>query len=340
MSFLRRTEYISSYTSKSRFDSTTSKSLIDKTGNRVRRSGYNVDTESPEAIKNQVEKSFQIAANTLKNPTQVRHPSKRNLKLVDAYPLLPDHDAFTDAGGYVTIKFLTNPVPPANVYDIRLENSLLKPVETSEEEELAKQQAREAWERDPERNPLPDDTIEYEFFMTEDAEEALRFKRKFDALDPEKDDEGLYTQKNEAGEGCFRFRRVRAYESAAHSGSVNEKYDEEVAIAIHDGIDGLRQKGAYYYPIVQRTSIRPQRAKNINKNKMRFTNQDDEIKTTTDFVDMRVEDPDSAMQGERDIFRELPFGREPEDEADGEQAAKETGSSQTAGGGDDDEDAD
>jgi RNA polymerase II-associated factor 1 len=305
VSFLRRTEYISSYTSKSRFESTTSRSLIDNTGNRTKRAPGSIDKESPEYIKNQAEKSFQIAANYLKNPTQIRHPnpSKRNVKLLNANPLLPDLDSFPDAGGYVTIKFMTNPVPPSTTYDIRLENSLLKPMDVTEEEEAAKAAAAELYNKDPERYPPPDNTIEYEFFMTETPSEAL---------DPEKDSEEIYTQKNGAGDGCIRFKRVRAYESAFATGSAAEKY-EEVIIAVHDGKDGLRQKGAYYYPIVQKSGIRPQRQKNIDKRR-RFAQE--EPKRQTDFLDMRVDEPFEDLKGQREVYRTEPFGREVEEEAE------------------------
>ena len=310
VSFLRRTEYISSYTSKSRFESTTSRSLIDNTGNRAKRAPGNVDKESPEYIKSQAVKSFQIAANYLKNPNQVRHPTKRNVKLLDANPLLPDLDSFPDAGGYVTIKFMTNPVPPSTTYDIRLENSLLKPMDVTEEEEAAKAAAAELYNKDPEHYPPPDNTIEYEFFMTDTQSEALAFKRKFDALDPEKDSEEIYTQKNGAGDGCIRFKRVRAYESAFATGSAAEKY-EEVIIAVHDGKDGLRQKGAYYYPIVQKSGIRPQRQKNIDARR-RFAQE--EPKRQTDFLDMRVDEPFEDLKGQRDVYRTEPFGHEVEEE--------------------------
>ncbi|KAF4630037.1 hypothetical protein G7Y89_g8105 [Cudoniella acicularis] len=322
VSFLRRTEYISSYTSKSRFESTTSKSLIDNVGNRKKRPVQSIDKESPEYIKTQVESSFTIAAQNLKNRNQVRHPTKRNLQLVDAYPLLPDLDAFPDAGGYVTIKFLTNPVPPSSTYDIRVENSLLNPVQASEEEEQARQIAREAYEEDPERNPPPDDTIEYEFFMTETPSAAKSFKRKFDVLDPEHEDDELYTDKNGAGAGCFKFKRIRAYESASQTGNVINKYDNEVVIALHDGKDGLHQKGAYYYPIVQQTSIRPQRKKNIDKKMGRGVYNEEE--QATDFMEMRVEDPDEEMKNGRNVFREFPFGpdNDEEEDADGGQSGR------------------
>jgi RNA polymerase II-associated factor 1 len=334
VSFLRRTEYISSHTSKSRFESSTSRSLIGNTGNRSRQPAVNVDKESPEYIRSEVEKSFEIATSNLKEGKSMRHPTNRNLKLQASYPLIPDLDAFPDAGGYITIKFLTNPVPPSSTYDIRLENSLLRPVPPSDEEQLAKEAAREAYELDPERNPPPDESIEYEFFLTETPEQALKFKRKFDVLDPEKDDEELYTSFNESGNGCFRFKRVRPYESASQIGSVLDKYDDEVMIALHDGSDGLHQRAAYYYPIVQRTSIRPQRTKNIHKHRLGFVDQDRDDKAT-DFVDMRVESPTDDMQAGRDVYRENPYGKEDQQEDEDGEANERENEQHTLPGQDD-----
>jgi RNA polymerase II-associated factor 1 len=310
VSFLRRTEYISSYTSKSRFESTTSRSLIGNVGSRSKKAVQDIDKESPEYIKAQVEKSFEVTAKALQT-RNVQHPSKRNLKLVDAYPLFPDLYSFPEAGGYVTIKFTTNPVPPSTSYDTRLESSLLMPMPPSEEEELAKQAAKEAYERDPERNPPPNDTIEYEFFMNESASEGHKFKRKFDTLDSDNEDEDLYTHKNEKGEGCFRFKRIRAYESQVASGSQAGKYDDEVVIAIHDGNDGLRSKGAYYYPLVQKISIRPQRQKNIDLKRHGLApSQDDPTKGQVDFVDLRIEEADETTKKERESFALYPLGKE------------------------------
>jgi RNA polymerase II-associated factor 1 len=268
-----------------------------------------------------VEKSFQIAASNVKNPTQVRHPTNPNLKVVSAHELLPDLDAFPDAGGYITIKFLTNPVPPSTTYDVRLETALLKPVPPTDEEQEAKDKAREAHERDPDRVPAPEESIDYELFLTETPEEALTFKRKFDMFDPEKDDEELYPNKNGAANGCFRFKRIRAYESAHQTGSILDKYDDEVMIVVHDGSDGLRQKAAYYYPIVQKTAIRPQRTKNIQKNKMGLANADDD--KITDFVDMRIEEPDQQMVAARDVYRTYPYGKDEPEPAEEDAVAEE-----------------
>lgn len=269
-----------------------------------------------------MEKSFVTAAQNLKDRSRVRHPTKRNLKLVEAYPLLPDLNAFPDAGGYLSIKFLTNPVAPSSTYDNRLEHSILRPIPPSEAEEAAKEEARELHERDPERYPPPDESMEYEFFLPETAEEAINFKRKFDVLDSEKDDDDLYTHTTAQGTKCFRFKRVRAYESATQVGSALDKYDDEVVIAVHDGSDGLHKKAAYYYPILQRTSIRPQRTKNIMKNRPGFAvNAADEEAKITDWVDMQVEEPTEEMKSQRDVFKEYPYGKPEEETNEGAEDA-------------------
>lgn len=322
---MRRTEYISSHQSKSRFDSTTSKSLINNTGGRFRNPVVNVDKDSVQYVKEQVEKGFQSAASLLNDPARVRHPSKRNVKLLSSTPLIPDLDGFPpDAGGYVSVKFLTNPVPSSSTYDVRLENSLLRPMVLSNAETRERELAKEAYERDPERNPPPDSVVDYEFFVTETAEQALKFKRKFDVLDPDRDDESLVTNKTADGEPYFKFKRVRAYETATLT-NVPDKYDDEVMIVVHDGSDGLRQKAAYYYPILQKMAIRPQRSKNINKNKMLYSASQaqghEEVEEITDFIHLAVEDVTEELAESAARFKRNPLGEEAQEEAEEEQRA-------------------
>ena len=306
VSFLRRTEYISSHSTKSRFDTATPRTVNDTSGPRFRRPATNVDKESPEYIKKRVVKSFETAASNLKAGKAIRHPTNPNLKLAASYPLIPDLDAFPDAGGYITIKFLTNPVPPSTTYDVRLQNSLFRPVPPSEEDQAVKDAIREAYALDPEHNPAPDDSMEYEFFLAETPEQAALFKRKFDVLDPEKDDDELYSRTNDAGDKCFRFKKIRPYESASQIGRAEGKYDDEILIAVHDGSDGHHQRAAYYYPLLQRASIRPQRTKNIHKHRIGLIDQDDGRET--DFLDVQVEDQTEEQRVNCEVFRDHPYG--------------------------------
>ncbi|KAJ8064554.1 hypothetical protein OCU04_006884 [Sclerotinia nivalis] len=336
VSFLRRTEYISSgYSSKARMDGTTStKGLVD-TRKPKPVQDLSADRESPTYIKSQVEKSFEIAAANLKDRTRVRHPTKRNVKLVDAVPLLPDLDSFPDAGGYVLLKFLTNPVPPSNTYDTRVESSVLQPIDPSEAELELKEAARQAHELDPHNNPAPDDSIQYQMFMSETVTDAKNIKRKWDVLDPEHDDKDLYSRiDEETGKGSFRLKRLRAYETAVTDGGTDRKYDEVVVIAMHDGTDGLRQKAAHYYPVVQRNSIRPQRTKNIQKGKGIIGNEEEEI---TDFVDLSIVDVGPETKQVMDSFKTAPYGEDHEDVAEKEVAEPEDALSEADAEGEDDE---
>lgn len=307
VSFLRRTEYISSHTSRSRFDSTTSKTLVSNTGPRVKKLPINIDKESPEYIKQQVDRSFQTAALNLMDPNRVKHPYKRNVRLIESFPILPDLSAFPDAGGYVSVKFQTNPVPPSNVYDIRLDSGLLRPLQPSDEKVRAREDAIAAYERDPERNPFPEPEQDYEFYLMDTVNDAANFKRKYDMMNPDKDDDDLYTHQNEAMYKCFRFKRIRAYETAATAGSQETKYDEEIVISVNDGTDGIHQRAAYYYPLIQRSTIRPQRKKNIDRQRYGFADQGDEDADMIDIVDVTIRDADENETRERNIWIDSPY---------------------------------
>lgn len=280
----------------------------------------NADRESPEAIKKAAEQSFTIASNILKNPREVRHPSgKSNIKLLAAYPLLPDLETINDVGGYVSVKYMSNPVPPSNTYDIRLDASVLKPIELSEEEEAARTQAREDHERDPTSFPPPDLSMNFNFFMPETPSDAINFKRKFDAMDPEKDSDELCNARTKDGLPTMRLKHVRPYESASGtSGAQEGKYDDEVVIAVHDGTDGLHEKAAYYYPIMQKIVIKPQRNRNIHSRKMQFApgaakeSADDQL----DYMDVFVVEPDEEMKMSREVYKTMPYG--PVDDVDAE----------------------
>ena len=93
--------------------------------------------DSPQAIKRKIDRGFELAEEERKNYKRVKHPSKRNVELVDATPLLPDLESFPDSGAFVTIKFATNPVQSSTEYDKRLLASLFRPINRTQAEEEA-----------------------------------------------------------------------------------------------------------------------------------------------------------------------------------------------------------
>lgn len=274
-----------------------------------------MDKESPEYILAAVQRSFEIAAANVANPLRLRHPTKRNVKLVSSHPMIPDLNALNDAGGYITIKFQNNPVPPSKTYDIRLESGMLRPFVSSEAATAAHEKAVAAHERDPSRNPHPGPNQDYEFFLPETTADAVKFKRKVDVYDLEsKDNDDMYTYTNQSGEKCFRFKRVRAYETSQETQIQGaDRWNSEVAIAVNDGSDGVHQRAAYLYPLVLSTKIRPQRSKNIDRQRFGGEAEEEDV---VDFLDVMVREPDEGEIAARRKWAEFPNGDGEESEGE------------------------
>ncbi|KAI1658224.1 Paf1-domain-containing protein [Daldinia decipiens] len=315
VSFLRRTEYISSVTTK-RHDGGALRSNNPAPKRPLKRPSPERDVDSPAHIKKKIDQGFAIAAANLKDKSRVKHPSKRNLKLVDAYPLVPDLEAFPDSGAYVTFKFTHNPLPATRVYDKRLLNGILKPISKTEAEEAAFAMAMQAHERDPQHVPKPQNLMDYDFFLNDNLEASERFRQKFDIENPDHDDDSLYTHKSN-GKPNFLFPRVRTYETAQELELNNQtKYDEEVVLAFNDD-EAIDQKAAFYYPVMQRSVIKPQRNKNIARTIGLIPADLNIEERNVDQLDVVVEDPSDDIRAWMSLYRDHPYGRE--DEGEGEE---------------------
>jgi RNA polymerase II-associated factor 1 len=270
------------------------------------------DKGSPAYIKRKIEKSFDTAALHLKDRSRVKHPSKPNLRLVDAYPMLPDLDAFPDSGAYVTVKFTHNPIPSSSTYDTRLLSGIFKPIERTESEEQAYEAAVAAHARDPDHYPRPDNKMNYEFFLASDTKAADLFRRRFDVDNPDRDSRDLYPRRpNGEPFDCFQFRRVRAYETAHETELDHEsKYDQELILAFNND-ESRGQRGLYYYPVMQRSTIRSQRTKNIARTVVGLQTDEEQ---TIDQLDVTVDEPGENLKREMTKYREHPFGFQDDEE--------------------------
>ena len=319
VSFLRRTEYISSLGTKRVEASSSPRALLNTTKKVVRRSPEPA-ADSPRVIKRKIERSFDLAEEELKNHKRVKHPSKNNVELVDATPLIPDLDAFPDSGAFVTIKFAVNPVSSSSEYDKRLLTSLFKPIDRTEVEEEAYEAALEAHIQDPVHVPKPQNFMNYEFFLPHNKATATNFRRKFDVDDPNREDESLYTHETDTG-GCFQFNRVRGYETAQETELDHlTKYSNEILLASNDDETYPRQKAVYYYPVLQKSTIRPQRMKNI----ARTIGVADEDEKIVERMDVTVQDPNERMLAAMRKYKKYPFGWDEEEaEEDGQREDRE-----------------
>ncbi|KAF9874154.1 hypothetical protein CkaCkLH20_08526 [Colletotrichum karsti] len=322
VSFLRRTEYISSVMPRKGGAGAAGAFINPKLKRPEKRRSPEPDKDSPAAIRRKIEKSFESAERFISNPSRHRHPSKPNVSLVSSYPLLPDPDALPDSGAYVTVKLLTNPIASGNKYDRRLLSGLLRPLDRSADENEAYQAALEAHERDPARFPKPKNLMDYSFFLPATTKTGDNFRAKFDPENPDHDDDALYTNKSQGSDGFFTFHRLRAYETTKEVElDHNTKYDEELILAFNDEPSAGKQKAAYYYPVIQRTTIRPQRAKNI----ARTITQEEDVQAVSE-VEVSICDPKGTTRENMKRYREKPIGFvEEEQEQEQEQAAEGNG---------------
>ncbi|KAF3036037.1 hypothetical protein E8E12_003249 [Didymella heteroderae] len=288
-SFLRRTEYItSSTTGGSKFESSNSSNTM-----RVRRKRKLQDTsvDDPLNISRHILKGFnlaypadayngqdsaeniraaEISAEERQAWNKPKNPRNPNLRLLDSYPLLPDWDAMTDTGAYMMFKYMAAPVnDPLNpAYDPRLDVALLRPAGQSIKDQELYQQEKEAQKEDP-TAPAPTSRFHFEFFLPGSRDRVHDIQRNLSTNDPNAEDI-VFDGEGEDDEGrprkFFKYDNIRTYETSQQV-SCEDVYGDVVALAMHDPEkhrqDSLRstklQKAAYFYPIIQKTSIRPRR---------------------------------------------------------------------------------
>jgi RNA polymerase II-associated factor 1 len=291
ISFLRRTEYSTSHTAGGmRFESSSSSNTMRI---RKKRRGGDTSVDDPINITRHILKGFNIAypADAYNGPDSAenlraaettpqeraawnapKNPRNPSLKLLDSYPLLPDWDATPDTGAYMVFKYMAppinNPLDPS--YDPRLDVALLRPAgQTIKDQEIYFKEL-EANKADP-SHPVPVMRYQFEFFLPPSRAKISGIKRNFSTNDP---DDPAYVdfdtaEPDEDGSirKSFKFENVRTYETSTQVGDAVDHYGDVVALALHDPErhreDRLRQdrlqKAAYFYPVIQKTSIRPRR---------------------------------------------------------------------------------
>lgn len=289
VSFLRRTEYISSNQGQGRFESSTSHDLLRLRNDPKRKRKPEAENkQDPNTMLRYVVKGFDVAyphdarkgpdskednkvkgaaitdadAKAWANP---KHPTHPGLHLLDSYPVLPDLDAVQERSlAFIVMRFNSNPSGMTDKYDPCLDVAMLKPINQNEERHEDRMAAYEA-----DLNlakPAPE--YDYELYMPENRQYVHGMKRKFDVRDPDNDDPSLYSHDEADGSKSFRYNKIRTYETYQQAGDSENHYGDTVALALHDpdldvgatsGTAKRLKKGAYFYPIMQRTNIRQKR---------------------------------------------------------------------------------
>ncbi|KAJ2905210.1 RNA polymerase II-associated [Zalerion maritima] len=298
VSFLRRTEYTAAMNTRK----SAANPFMPQPKRQApkKRASPEPVRDSPAYIKRKIDESF-VAAKRFRDG-HFKHPSRKTAKLQGSMPLLPDLEAFPDSGAYVTIKFANNPVPKSTVYDSRMAAGILRPLERTEDEEAAYEAALADWEESGRRGPQPPLSTNYDFYLADGPSTASNFHKKLDLSNPDRDDDELYTNRNASSGGVFSYKRLRAYETAKETELDHQtKYNEELLFTLAENPDG-RGQVAYYLPVMQRTTLQAQRAKNI----ARTVGMRDEQDNVIDQLDIRIDEPTQDMLDAIQLYKDNP----------------------------------
>lgn len=327
VSFLRRTQYISASTrapdtlrtAPARF-----KPRQDKT---------KASRDDPVYIKKYIQKGFDIAYPQSKHtgedtPSRIKghapskeeadawahpiHPGNPKLKPVGFYPLLPDLQGFPDPGGFVQFKFDKAPVQAVfGKRDQRMDVGILFP--SAPEERVCQEHATKVALHKtnpslyPDPGPVPWD---YDLFLPEKKSSAKAVMASLKLSNPDRNNEEYYTHEGPDGAKFHRFDRERTYATSFQKLS-NDQKQRDVALTLFDPAEikedeqrdlRSKQKGAYYYPILGKTRLKPERARTIAQAGLAPTRP----KTKEDQIDQMqvvVRDPDEAEVYKRSLHR-------------------------------------
>jgi RNA polymerase II-associated factor 1 len=323
VSFLRRTQYISSGPTRSSEPSTKTPALRPGEPKRAKpEQPPKPSRDDPTYIKKHIQKGFDIAhpeskhtgedsAKKIKGlaPTKAEldawatpvHPDNPKLKPVGFYPLIPDLQGFPDPGGFVQFKFDKAPVPGVpGKRDDRMDVGILVPAAPEErvcQEHASKTALHKANPKlYPDPGPIPWD---YDLFLPEKKGDTKKIKNSLSMVDPNRDNEENYTHEGADGAKHHRYDRVRTYATGTQTLSTEQKY-KDVALTLFDpaSADGsknqrLKQKGAYYYPLLGKMRLKPERSRTIAQAGLAPTApkpKEDQV----DQIQVVVRDPDEA----------------------------------------------
>ncbi|KAE9961291.1 hypothetical protein BLS_002707 [Venturia inaequalis] len=313
VSFLRKTEYITSSTAMNRGSSNSA--LRGQGAAPRKRRAPEGAKDDPFYIHRAVIKGFDIAypadvytgsdsdrglkgapaAREEKDAwAKPRHPTNPQLTLLDAYPLLPDLEALPDNGSYMVMKYQSNPCSNL-AYDPRLDVAIIRPIESTPEETRKYEDRLAEAAMDPAAStPMPE--WRYHSFVPEKEDSVEKVKRKFNSEDPEHDSENLYDSVNADGDRTFKYKRLRTYETQRQT-PTTDPWNDTVAVALHDDGTGLKPKAAYLYPIISETKLRASRPITMGTIMSVSRAHVEDEADLVDFVELKIRD---ATEEERE----------------------------------------
>jgi RNA polymerase II-associated factor 1 len=324
VSFLRRTQYISAGVRVPEGPKAT------PVRSKSRQADKAKSQDDPAYIKKYIQKGFDIAYPDSKHvgedtpsrikghtPTKLEvdtwaspvHPDNPKLKPVGFYSLLPDLQGFPDPGGFVQFKFDKAPVQDVSgKRDRRMDTAILLP--SAPEERVCEEHATKVALHKtnpklyPDPGPIPWD---YDLFLPEKKDSIKNVLASMQFSNPDRDNEALYTHEGPDNTKFHRFDRTRTYATSAQTLGGDTK-QRDIALTLFDPSEAKgtnlssRQGAAYYYPILGKTRLKPERARTIAQAGLAPTRpqtKEDQV----DQLQVVVRDPNEAEVYKRSLHR-------------------------------------
>ncbi|KAI5309068.1 hypothetical protein KEM55_004158, partial [Ascosphaera atra] len=325
VSFLRRTQYISTPNAgaKSPFIGTPTSSHRASTAPTPK---PKVSKDDPMYIKKYIQKGFDIAYPQSKHtgedtPSKIRglpatkaevdswetptHPDNPKLKPVGYYPIMPDLSGFNDTAGYVQLKFDKAPVAAVKgKRDDRMDVAIVVP-SNPEERVIQEYESKKALHKaNPSLypDPGPQAPLDYDVYIPERPQATESIKETLNMNNPYRDDDENYTHARESGDRSFRYDRLRTYSTSMVSFNMLENNYKDLAMVLFDPHEKhpgsnksstiphrLTQKAAYYYPILTKTRLKPERARVLSQAGLALTRG--KAEPVVDQIQLALRDP-------------------------------------------------
>lgn len=292
VSFLRRTEYIAERQANRVEDKSQSATQTEKD-----------EQVDPDSQLRAVEQSFEEAQESLANYEGLKHPRKKHLKAVGAFPLLPDTSMMDTK--FLMVKFTGS-------------------ASITRELQSLKQQEKDAYDENLQNTALL--TSIYRPITSEDGEWVSFYQNKDRKAVDELTSKLQSTEREQPGNlldedqdtSSFRFKHVKSYDMQYHRFS--KPYEELALKLVPTETGSKKRRMAYYYPISGRVELKKHRA-SANTEINRFLDD-----STVDVINLKLREPTTSELKKMDTARSEYDPMEYEGEDD-EEIADEDGES-------------
>lgn len=299
VSFLRRTEYIAERQTSSRGEDKAETAAVAK----------EVELHDPDAQLQAVEQSFELAQKTLSDPGSLKHPRRKNLRAVAAWPLLPDTTMMDTK--YLTVKFTGS-------------------ASLSRELQALKRKEAESYDEDLQRasllsaiyRPITSEDGEWvSFYQLKDKKAVESLSEKLTSTEKEQPVSLLDDEEKDLE--VFHYKHFKNYDMQYQRFS--KPYEELALKFVPDESGSKKRRAAYYYPISGRVELKKHRA-STNTEINRFLDD-----STADVLDLKVREPNTNELRKMDTIRSEYDPMEYEGDDDEEEEEEESGGEEANG---------